>query len=386
MGSTFADLRGVDVLDILIVAGLFWVGIAWVREARARVALGGIAAIAILFWLARWLDLRLTTSLLQGFMALAALVLVVVFQDDLRRLFEGITAWVRGTGTRRPSGDILDELGALCFSLARRRVGALFVLPGRESVDRLLEGGQYLDGRVSEPLLWSLLDPKTPGHDGAIVIRAGRVSRFGVHLPLSTDWDEIGAGGTRHAAALGLAERSDAFCIAVSEERGEVSVAWRGGLERLPNAAVLRERIDRFLRRTARKRREPWLASRLATARHHWREGLLAGALASGLWLHTVPGASLDRSAKAIPIVIDNVPEGYRVADIEPAEIEVVFEGRRRDLALARGDLFQVRLDGDLVEDGRRTFSIRENQVDHPPELRVVGIDPGQVRLRVESF
>jgi uncharacterized protein (TIGR00159 family) len=386
LDAAFANLRAVDVIDIVIVAGLCWVGIAWVREARARIALGGIAAIALLFWIAQWLDLRLTTSLLQGFIALAALVLVVIFQDDLRRFFEGITLWVLGSATPRPSGDVLDELGTLCFALARRKVGALFVLPGREPIDRLLDGGLYLDGRVSEPLLWSLLDPGTPGHDGAIVIRAGRVSRFGVHHPLSTEWTEIGGGGTRHAAALGLAERSDALCIVVSEERGEVSVAQRGRLERISDARVLRESVDKFLRRTARKRREPWLKSRLASARHHWREGLLAAALASGLWVHTVPGASVDRSSKAIPIVIENVPEGYRVAGIDPPEIDVVFEGRRRDLAMARADRFEVRLDGDLVELGRRTFSIEKGQVEHPPELRVVGIEPGQVRLRVEPF
>ena len=189
---------------------------------------------------------------------------------------------------------------------------------------------------------------------------------------------EIGGGGTRHAAGLGLAERSDALCLVVSEERGEVSVAWRGHLERVSDSRELGERLDRFLRRTARKRREPWLKSRLTSARHHWREGILAAALASGLWLHTVPGARVDRSSKAIPIVVENLPEGYRVAGIEPPEIDVVFEGRRRDLALAQSKSFQVRVDGDLVEQGRRTFSIEKGQVEHPPELRVVGLEPGK--------
>ena len=111
--TAFGGLRGVDVLDIVIVSGLCWVAIAWVREARARVALGGIAIIALLFGAAQWLDLRLTTSLLQGFIAVAALVLVVVFQDDLRRFFEGITLWVVRNTTPRPTGDLIDELAAL---------------------------------------------------------------------------------------------------------------------------------------------------------------------------------------------------------------------------------------------------------------------------------
>jgi len=384
--TAFGGLRGVDVLDIVIVSGLCWVGIAWVREARARVALAGVAIIALLFAAAQWLDLRLTTSLLQGFIAVAALILVVIFQDDLRRFFEGITLWVVRNATPRPSADLIDELATLCFRLAERRIGSLFVFPGREPLERLLAGGQYLDGRVSEPLLLSLLDTGTPGHDGAILIRGGKVVRFGVHLPLSTEWSEIGAGGTRHAAALGLAERSDAFCLVVSEERGEVSVAWRGRLTRVRDTDALRALFEKFLTRTAKRRRENWIESRLLLARRHWREGVVAAAMATGLWVHTVPGAMVERSSKAIPVVIENVPDGYRVASIEPSQVDVEFQGLRRDLVMAPAEDFQVRVDGELVELGRRTFAVDAGHVAHPPELEIVGMEPVQVRLSIEPL
>jgi len=369
----------------VIVSGLCWVAIAWVRESKARVALGGVAAIALLFWAATLLDLRLTTSLLQGFIAIAALVMVVIFQDDLRRFFEGITLWFVRSVTPRPAADALDELGELCFSLARSHVGSLFVFPGREPLDRLLDGGHYLEGRVSEPLLRSLLDPGTPGHDGAIILRGSKVSRFGVHLPLSTEWSEIGAGGTRHAAALGLAERSDALTIVVSEERGEVSVAWRGRLSKVADPKALRVLVEKFLERTAKKRREPWVASRLVLARRHWREGVLAAALASTLWVVTGPGAMVDRTSRAIPVVVDNVPEGYHVAAIEPSEVAVEFEGLRRDFVMAPDADFQIHVDADLVDQGRRTFALEAEQVAHPPELRVVSVEPIKVRLSIEE-
>ncbi|MFK7895729.1 MAG: diadenylate cyclase [Myxococcota bacterium] len=385
MDALFAGVRLVDVLDIALVAFFFWILIAWVREARARVALGGVLAVACLYLASTWLDLRLMTDLLQGFIAVAALILVVLFQDDLRRFFEGITLWLVRNATPRPPSDVLDELGALCFSFARHHVGALFVLPGREPLARLLDGGQYLDGRVSEPLLRSLLDPSTPGHDGAIVVRGTQVTRFGVHLPLSTEWAEIGAGGTRHAAGLGLAERSDAFSIIVSEERGEVSVACRGRLERMENEAELRERVDQFLSRTARRRREPWMQSRLTLARQNWREGLLAVAVACGLWIHSIPGGEVDRGSKIVPIAVTNLPEGYRVESIEPPSIDVEFEGRRRDLALAPTEEFEVRVDADLVDQGRRTFSVEEGQVAHPESLRIVGLEPIKIRLNIET-
>ena len=383
--STEVGLSLVDVLDVGIVSGLCWVAIAWVREARARVALGGVAIVTALYGVATLVDLRLTTAILQGFIAIAALVLVVVFQDDLRRFFEGLTLWVVRNATPRPSSDVLDSLGALCFSLADERTGLLFVLPGREPIDRFLDGGQHLGGRVSEPLLRSLLDTKTPGHDGAIVIRGGQVTRFGVHLPLSTEFAAIGAGGTRHAAALGLAERSDACCVVVSEERGEVSIAWRGWLTRVADGAELRGLVEKFLERTAKRRREPWFRSRIDLARRRWREGVVATALASSLWLLTGPGAMVDRTSRSVPVVIDNVPDGYRVAAVEPAQVDVEFEGRRRDFVMAPEDEFAVRVDGDLVDQGRRTFAVEVTQVEHPPALRIVGMDPIKVRLDIEA-
>ena len=386
MGSIFAAIRIVDVLDIAIVAGLLWVLIAWVREARARIALGGVLAIAMLFWTAQWLDLRLTTTLLQGFIAVAALVLVVVFQDDLRRLFETITVLVIRNASPRPTTDLLDELAELAFSLAHRRIGALFVLPGREPLDRLLDGGFFLDGRVSEPLLRSLVDPGTPGHDGAIVIRGGKVTRFGVHLPLSTEWSEIGGSGTRHAAGLGLAERSDALCLIVSEERGEVSIAWRARLERIGSTAELRSRLEAFLQRTSHRRRESWLKSYLALSRERWREGIVATLLATSFWLYSAPHESLDRGFKVVPVVIDNLPDGFRVAVIDPPAIEIEFEGRARDLMMAPTGDFRIHVDADRMAAGQGSLTIEPHQVEHPPELRIVGLVPPQIRLELRPL
>jgi len=380
-----AGLRLVDVLDVTIVATLCWVVLLWLREARARVALGGVAIVGALYGLATLADLRLTTAILEGFIVVAALVLVVVFQDDLRRFFEGLTLSFLRSATPRPTADLLDGLGPLCFALAEQRTGLLFVLPGREPIDRFLDGGQYLGGRVSEPLLRSLLDTRTPGHDGGIVLRGGQVTRFGVHLPLSTEFAAIGAGGTRHAAALGLAERSDALCIVVSEERGEVSVAWRGRLTRVEDTTALRALVEKFLARTAKRRREPWFRSRLDVARRRWREGVLATAFATTLWVLTGPGAAVDRSSRSVPVVIENVPEGYRVAAIEPDRVDVEFEGRRRDFVMAPQGEFAVRVDGDLVDQGRRTFAVEAKQVEHPASLRIVAMDPIKVRLDVEA-
>src|SRR5262249_56151173 len=112
-------------------------------------------------------------------------------------------------------------------------LGALFVLPRPEPIEGHVGGAIPLGGRISEPLLLSIFDASSPGHDGAVILRGSQLERFAVHLPLSVNRAALGAGGTRHAAALGLSERCDATCIVVSEERGTVSVARDGAIRLL---------------------------------------------------------------------------------------------------------------------------------------------------------
>jgi diadenylate cyclase len=381
---TLAELRLSDLVDIAIVATLIWVGIVWLRASRARMGVMGLSAIAALFLLARGLDLELTTLLLQGFFAVAALVLVVVFQDDLRRLFEGIAVWGLRRAAPHAPPDVEQALVRVAFQLAQAKIGALIVLPGREPLDRHLDGGVFLDGRCSEPILLSLFDPGSPGHDGAVLVRANKVVRFGVHLPLSTDWDRLGRSGTRHASALGLAERSDAFCLVVSEERGEVSVAQAGSIDRIDSPEALSDRLRDFTGRYSRQAAPQGLSEWATRIRSRWREGVAALAAAAGLWYIAVPGAAIEKAERAVPVVVENLPDGYRLVEVEPEAVSVRFEGRRRDLVLAGGDDLSIRIDAFLAQLGRRTFQISIDQVRSPVTIRALSVDPERVRIVVE--
>mgnify|MGYP001353554060 CR=1 FL=1 len=378
---TWGEMRLVDLLDILFVATLIWLAIAWFRNSRARLALLGLAALAVLFGLAQALQLQLTTLVLQGFFAVVAVMLVVVFQDDLRRLFEGIAVWGLRRNAPQPPPDVEDSLVEAMMKLAEGRVGALVVLPGREPLERHLEGGLHLDGRFSEPLLMSLFDSASPGHDGAIIIRANKIIRFGAHLPLSNDQTQLGPHvGTRHAAALGLAERSDALCLVVSEERGEISVAIGGEIKTVESAEALRAEIQRFV---ARVTRPPMARSGWRRIGGSWREALVAVALATGLWYIAIPGGALETVDRRVPIVVENLPDGYRLVSVSPSDVAVRFEGRRRDLYLASATELAVEVDALLVQLGRRTFSLSLDQVRSPDQVRPVSIEPARVKLSI---
>src|SRR5687767_935239 len=197
-----APLRVADVLDILIVSLLVYTLVAFLRRTRARFVAVGLGILAGLSVIARALDMQLTAAILGAFFAIVVVIVVVIFQDELRQLFEGVALW--GLRRRRPPAgdDPTSVLVAFLADCARERIGALVVVPGRQLLGRYLQGGIELEGKLSLPLLRSLFDPHSPGHDGALVVEGDRVTRFAAHLPLSRDFEQLRGLGTRHGAAL----------------------------------------------------------------------------------------------------------------------------------------------------------------------------------------
>jgi DNA integrity scanning protein DisA with diadenylate cyclase activity len=371
-----------DVVDVLVVGSLLWAGLVWLRHTRARLAVPALVAVGIVYLVAGGLDLRLTAGILRGFFTVFLIVLVVVFQEDLRRLFERISAWGLRRGRIRAPRAAADVVARVATRMAETRTGGLLVFAGSEPLERHVDGGIELGGQISEPLLLSLFDPSSPGHDGAVLIEGDRVSRFAVHLPLSADHAQLGPGGTRHAAALGLAELTDALCVVVSEERGTISVARDGRLRLLRDPAELAGELASFSEKL--RPAEP-SSARWHRLRGAWREGLVGFGLATLLWTLLVPGGGQIEIQREVRVVVENLPDGYSVENVEPALVEATVRGRWRDLLLMDAATLQVRVDAFLVKLGRRTFEISAAELVHPPGVQVLAVEPDKVKLRVRG-
>ena len=222
------SIRIQDILDVMIIALMIFALLTWFKTRASRFVLIGIILLGGVYIAARFFQLYLTTIVLQSFFAILLFVLVVIFQEDLRGFFERL-AMLGNIGKKfqslselKGTAEIIAQTAA---TLAKKRIGALIVLQGNDPLDRHINGGTSLDGIVSEPLLESLFDPHSIGHDGAVIINGNRITKFGCHLPLSINTSKYGNIGLRHTAALGLSERSDAICIVVSEEKGTISLA-----------------------------------------------------------------------------------------------------------------------------------------------------------------
>jgi diadenylate cyclase len=284
MGSVLRSFGPGDALDVAVVALLLYAGMGWLRRAHAALAAIGLALLGGVYLAARALGLELTTWVFQGFFAVLALALVVIFQDELRRGFEELATFtLAGRAERRPRLDTPELIASALADLAGARIGALVVVAGTDPLERHLQGGHELGGRLSTALLASLFDPHSPGHDGAVVVEDRDVTRFGAHLPLARGASALRGLGTRHSAALGLSERTDALCLVVSEERGSVSVARDGELRPIGSEDELAKLVAAFYReRRVLGRARPRFAE-LVRGRH-W-EKAAALALALGLWL-----------------------------------------------------------------------------------------------------
>jgi uncharacterized protein (TIGR00159 family) len=373
-----------DAVDIIVVTAFLYTGIVLIRRTRAAFVAVGMVILSAVYIAARFFNLQLTVWMLQGFFAVFVFSLVVIFQEELRQWFERLAVWSlrrRPGRDRGGSASTSDALVQCLADFARDRIGALVVLPGRQPIYRHIHGGIELDGHLSFPLLKSIFDPHSPGHDGAVIIEDGRVRRFAVHLPLSTDFQQLRGVGTRHSAALGLAELTDALCLVVSEERGRISAARDGRLVALEGAAELTSILRQF--RDAQQPQGVGARSGFDLLRRNWLEKVASLLLVIGLWYLYVPGSRPAQMTYAVPIEVIDLPEEYVLAGVEPQTVEVTLRGPTRHFYFLDSRRLSVRIDVGLARLGRRTFQIGEQDVRRPSDLEIANIEPSVVRLTV---
>lgn len=240
-----------DAIDILLVAAVVYRVFVMFQGTRAVQMLAGLAGLMAASFLARRLELFSTSWILENFWSFWVLALVVLFQPELRRaiaqigqspLFQGMTR-----ARREERSHVVDDVVKAAEALASKRMGALIVLERTAGLRQYAELGVPLDALVSADLLVSVFLPYSPLHDGAVLIRDRRVSAAGCFLPLSRN-NQLGRNmGTRHRAALGLAEETDAVVLAVSEESGRISLAVEGQIETPLDHEALRARLAELL-------------------------------------------------------------------------------------------------------------------------------------------
>jgi len=229
MSEIIGLLRWQDVLDIGIISFLVYRLIDMIKGTRAMQMIFGLFVILLAYAFSKMLGLVTLNWILDNFLGSIILVIIVIFQSDIRRALMQFGRHPLFAGTDREDySRVMEEITKAVVALAEKKTGGLIVIEKEVGLNEYLEVGTRLDARVSRELLESVFVPYSPLHDGAVVIQKGRVTAVRCFLPLSDDPKLSRTWGTRHRAAIGITEESDAVAIVVSEEHGKISVVTGG--------------------------------------------------------------------------------------------------------------------------------------------------------------
>ena len=243
------SIRIIDIIDIALVAIMFYFIIMLVRQTQTVKVFGGIFVILFVMWLSGQIHLYTVNYLLRNFVQIGLIALVVLFQPEIRRFLErlgtgSVITKVLGTSQLQVAETAITQTVLACTELSASRTGALIIFERNNRLDGEIRTGTILDADTTAELLKNIFYPKAPLHDGAVIIRGGRIKAAGCMLPLSSNPNLSRELGMRHRAGIGMSEATDAIVVIVSEETGAISVAEGGSLKR----HLTKETFEKLLR------------------------------------------------------------------------------------------------------------------------------------------
>lgn len=235
-----------DGIDIILVALVIYQIILIIRGTRAFQILIGLAFIFVVYFVSQFFAFNTLHWVLDKFLGSIILVIVVLFQSDIRRALARFGKNPFGATTFVEGDEFVEELVRSANAMVHRRIGAIIVIERETGLSEYIEEGVKFDADVCRELIISIFLPSSPIHDGAVIIRKGRIVAAGCFFPLATDIEVEKDLGTRHRAAIGISEETDAVVLVVSEERGEVSMVYEGRISFNLSPEELADRLHRF--------------------------------------------------------------------------------------------------------------------------------------------
>ena len=239
-----------NIIDLVLVTFLIYRALLLIKGTRAQAMLTGLFIIIVVYSVANYFELKTLSWILYQFLSSIIIILIVIFQDDIRRglIKVGLgSIFKRQRQTSLTSDKVIDDLTLAATRLSKDKVGALIVIKRDVGLDDFIEEAVLLDAIVNRKLILAIFDKNSALHDGAMIIENERIKAAGCVLPLSYNPDLDPNLGTRHRAGLGISERCDAIVVIVSEETGGITICRDGKLSRNLDPVMLRESLQRFL-------------------------------------------------------------------------------------------------------------------------------------------
>ncbi len=372
-------IRPQDVLDILFITIVVYHLYIWFRSTKAFKALIGLLALGIIFTAAQAWGLFLTTWMFQILWQVLIILLIILFQPEIRQFLERFNPLQRLSWHKSSNPAVwVETLTDACFKLAKNRIGALIIIERNDWVDEWITGGIPLEGQPTPEILMSVFQKESPLHDGAMIIRKGRIVATACYLPLSSKEGLPKEYGTRHRAALGVVERCDAWTVVVSEERGKVSLVRDGVIGSIENPADLVKALDELMTPKERKGQKPWRRIHLVFL-HQWRLKLITLGLVTVGWFFLAGQQNFTVSFK-VPVEMENMPAKMEILEPIKPEITITARGLRKDASTLNARNVQAKIDLSSAGYGVRTFRISRNKITLPSKnVDIIKIEPDEI-------
>ena len=379
--SFLIGLRWQDVVDVAFISYILFRLYILFRGTYVSRVIAGLALIWCVQEVAQYLGLIVTSWIMQDIIAVAALIIIIIFRNEIRSVLQAKNLRaIFWSVPRKAEETPLEVTIESAFRLAKHKTGALIVFPGKEDIDDVVRGGIVLNGDVSKEIITSIFKTQSPVHDGAVIIRRGRVYKMGTILPLSRQEDLPSYYGTRHRAALGLAEVSDALVIVVSEERGDITVAHDGRITDIKDRFVLSGQLERHLG-VLPKHSDEQSEERLHT---------LVAALVSVLFVIVV-WFSFSRgfeSMMTLEIPVEYTKRAPRMEILETSvnTVHLKLSGSGSLIRSTRPEQVHVKLNLANAVAGRNTFTITGEDVSLPPGVILKQVDPQVIEVSLDTI
>ena len=379
--SFLIGLRWQDVVDVAFISYILFRLYILFRGTYVSRVIAGLALIWCVQEVAQYLGLIVTSWIMQDIIAVAALIIIIIFRNEIRSVLQAKNLRaIFWSVPRKAEETPLEVTIESVFRLAKHKTGALIVFPGKEDIDDVVRGGIVLNGDVSKEIITSIFKTQSPVHDGAVIIRRGRVYKMGTILPLSRQEDLPSYYGTRHRAALGLAEVCDALVIVVSEERGDITVAHEGRITDIKDRFVLSGQLERHLG-VLPKHSDEQSGERLHT---------LVAALVSVLFVIVV-WFSFSRgfeSMMTLEIPVEYTKRAPRMEILETSvnTVHLKLSGSGSLIRSTRPEQVHVKLNLENAVAGRNTFTITGEDVSLPPGVILKQVDPQVIEVSLDTI
>ncbi|MFP3910430.1 MAG: diadenylate cyclase [Desulfobacteraceae bacterium] len=380
--SNFRIQDGLDILFLTVVAYHLFV---WFQGTKALKALIGLLILGAVFTVARTWGLFLTTWMFQFMWQILIILIVVLFQSEIRQVLEKVNPLQR-LGFRRlatPGGWVSGFAGGV-FELARKKTGALIIIQRWDKVNEYVTEGQRLEADATPEVLQAIFQKESPIHDGAVVLKQGQIVEVACYLPLTPAEGLPREWGTRHRAALGLSERCDAWVVIVSEERGQVSLAREGQIQPVPAPQDL-SALVREASAPAGPAHEGWKERMRFHLTHRWRTKLITFGLVSLLWLILAGQQNFDAKV-TVPVEIKHLPEQIEIVKPLNAQVTITVRGLRKDASTLEKENVSAEINASRAYPGEMVFPITRHMIRLPDDrVQLLDITPPEMTFTFKA-